>query len=231
MPIDHLEAAGNYIADHRPDVIIHLGDHWDMHSLSEYDRGKLAAEGADYQADIDAGNEAIERLMKQIRKKRGYKPRKIFLIGNHEERILRHINANPILRNKLGYKDFNLKEHGWAVRQFRTPVLIDGVAYAHYFYNPNTGKAYGGSAENMLAKIGFSFTQGHQQGKKIADRPLNNGKTLRGLVVGSFYQHDEEYKGPQANEHWRGCVFKHEVRAGTYCLMELSLDYLLKEWL
>lgn len=202
-----------------------------MHSLSEYDRGKLAAEGADYQADIDAGNEALAVLMKPISKARGYKPKKVFLIGNHEERILRHINANPIFRNKIGYKDFELRQHGWAVCQFRVPVTIDGVTYAHYFYNPNTGKAYSGNADNMLTKIGFSFTMGHQQGKKVAERSLGNGKTHRALVAGSFYQHDEEYKGPQANDHWRGCVMKHEVADGNYCLLELSLNYLLREWL
>jgi len=201
-----------------------------MQSLSEYDRGKLAAEGADYQADIDSGNEAIDVLMRPLRKVRGYKPRKVFLIGNHEERILRHINANPIFRNKIGYKDFNLKAHGWQVYQYQVPVEIDGVTYAHFFYNPNTGKPYGGRAENMLANIGYTFTMGHQQGKKIGERALGNGKTQRALVVGSFYQHDEKYKGPQANHHWRGCILKHEVKNGDYCLLELSLNYLMREW-
>ena len=214
MPIDHLEAAGNYIVAHKPDVIIHLGDHWDMHLLSEYDRGKMAAEGADYQADIDAGNKGMDALMRPLRRAKNYSPRKVFLIGNHEERILRHINANPILRNTIGYDDFNLKDHGWSVHQFHAPVPIDGVTYAHYFYNPNTGKAYSGHADNMLTKIGYTFTMGHQQGKKIAERSLGNGKTQRALVVGSFYQHDEEYRGPQANRHWRGGVMKHQVKDG-----------------
>ena len=37
-PTEHLIAAGNYIASKRPDVIIHAGDHWDMPSLSSYEK-------------------------------------------------------------------------------------------------------------------------------------------------------------------------------------------------
>ena len=228
--VDHLRAAGNYIADHRPEVIVHLGDHWDMHSLSVYDKGKMAAEGADYSEDINAGNVALDALMRPIEKKRGYNPKKIFLIGNHEERILRHIEANPILRNTLGYKDFNLKTHGFSVVPFLVPIVIGGVTFAHYFYNPNTGKPYCGHADNMLTRIGFSFTQGHQQGKKIAERSLGNGATQRALVIGSYYPHDEQYRGPQANSHWRGFVMKHEMGGGDYCLLELSLKYMMQTW-
>jgi hypothetical protein len=49
-------------------------------------------------------------------------------------------------------------------------------------------------------------------------------------VAGAFYQHDEEYAGPQGNHYWRGIVYKHEVRDGDYDLMELSLPYLLRAW-
>lgn len=228
---NHLIAAANYIAAKQPDVIIHLGDHWDMHSLSSYDRGTKNAEGARYDKDIKAGNAAIEEFEKVLRRRRKYKPRKIFLIGNHEQRIERHVSANPELHGTLSYDNFNLKENGWEVHAFLKPVCIDGVHYAHYFYNPLTGHPWGGKASTKLTNIGFSFTQGHVQGKDQSEKYLANGRTLRGLVAGSFYQHNEKYKGPQANRHWRGCIYKHEVRQGDYDQMELSLRYLLEKWL
>lgn len=240
VPLDHLTAAGNYIVAKKPDVIVHLGDHWDMHSLSSYDRGTKRAEGARYQEDIDAGLAGMEALLKPIwdfnkRKKKNkekqYKPRMIFNLGNHEERILRHVNANPELDGKIGFKDLKLEKFGWEVPDFLAPVEVDGVTYAHYFYNPNSGHPWGGKCSTKINNIGFSFTMGHQQGLDIAMKHLANGKTIRGLVAGSFYQHDEEYKGNQANDHWHGCIMKHEVKDGNYCLMELSLDYLKKEWL
>lgn len=235
VDISHLEAAGNYIVEKQPDVIIHLGDHFDMKSLSSYDRGTAKAEGALYQDDIDAGIEGMERLLTPIHeynkgRRKKYTPRMVFLLGNHEQRIERHVNSNPELRGKLSYKDLALKEMGWEVHDFLKPVNIHGVTYSHYFYNPLTGRPWGGKASSKLANIGFSFTMGHVQGKDQAEKYLANGRTIRGLVAGSFYIHDEDYKGPQANRHWRGCVYKHEVKNGDYCLMELSLDYLLRRW-
>lgn len=237
--LDHLTAAGNYIVAKRPDVVIHLGDNWDMQSLSSYDRGRKKAEGRRYNEDIEAGNAGMQALTQPLldlqakqasQKIKQYKPRQVFLLGNHEERIMRHVEANPELDGQIGYHNFNLAELGWEVHDFREPVCIDGVYYAHFFYNPMTGRPYGGRVHTRLQNLGFTFTMGHQQGLEVAIKALNNGKTVRGLVAGSFYQHDEDYKGPQGNDHWRGCIYKHEVKDGNYNIMELSLKYLLKQW-
>lgn len=235
--IDHLEALGNYAVDKKPDVIVCAGDHFDMHSLSVYDRKTARAEGARYQDDIDAGIEGMQAFLEPIRKynkgkskHKRYEPRKVFTAGNHEDRILRHVNANPELLGKLSYDDFRLKDDGWEVYDFLVPVTIDGITYAHYFYVPNTGRPFGGTAHNKLKNIGFTFVMGHVQGLDVAIRHLNNGQTIRGVVAGSFYQHNEAYKGPQANDHWRGALMLNEVKDGNYCMMELSIDYLLRRW-
>jgi len=240
VPIDHLTAAGNYIVKHKPDVIVHLGDHWDMHSLSSYDRGTKKAEGANYLEDIKSGQAAMDALLEPINaynrkrksnKKKQYKPRMEYLLGNHENRIARHINAYPVLDGVLGFDTLGLEAYGWNVNDFLDPLEINGVTFAHYFYNPMSGHPYGGKAHTKLNNVGFSFVMGHQQGLDMAIKSLANGKTIRGIVAGSFYQHFEDYKGPQANDHWQGCLMLHEVEDGNFCLMELSLAYLMKEWL
>lgn len=236
---DHLTAAGNYIIERKPDTIIHLGDHFDMHSLSSYDRGTKKAEGARLYADIEAGIMAMDELMKPINaynsrrrkhKMKVYKPKMHFLIGNHEERIMRHVNAYPELHGFLSYKDLELESFGWEVHDFLELVTLDGVGYSHYMANPNTGRPWGGVAKTRLNNVGFTFTMGHQQGKDLAEKHLANGQCLRALIVGSYYQHDEDYKGPQGNPHWRGCIYKHDVADGNYSLMELPMSYMLKEW-
>ena len=64
---DHLEWAGYYAVKMKPDVIVHIGDHWDMPSLSSYDKkGSRQMEGKRYVKDIDAGNEAMDRFMAPI---------------------------------------------------------------------------------------------------------------------------------------------------------------------
>lgn len=238
----HLEAAGNYIVDKQPDVIIHLGDHFDMHSLSRWDAGTVAAEGSRYVDDIDAGHAALDRLMRPIEeynrtrrayKEKQYKPRMVFLEGNHEYRIQREADSNPKLAGKLSLDDLAVGAWGFEQIPFLKPIDIDGVLYCHYFVNTASLKknVIGGTIDNKLKHIGQSFTMGHQQTLQMGMRWLNNGKCQRGIVSGSFYSHDEPYMGYQGNHHYRGCLMKHEVKDGNYCLMELSLDYLKKAWL
>ena len=236
---EHLTAAGNYIIERKPDTIIHLGDHWDMNSLSSYDKGTKKAEGKRVFEDIQSGIAGMEALMAPInaynarRKKHKmklYKPKLHFCLGNHEERIMRHVNANPELHGFLGYKDLELEQFGWTVHDFLELVELDGVVYSHFMANPNTGKPWGGVAKTRLNNVGFTFTMGHQQGKDLAEKTMANGQTIRALIVGSYYQHDEDYKGPQGNPHWRGCIYKHDVGGGNYSLMELPMEYMLREW-
>jgi len=240
VPLHHLEALGNYIVEKRPDVIVHIGDHWDMPSLSSYDRGKKAMEGRRVIKDIDAGIRAMEILLAPLRrlqarqkknKKRIYSPRMEFCIGNHEERIARHLESNPELDGSFGYENLCLADFGWNVNPFLSPVLIDGISYAHYFYNPLSGRPYGGAINNKLNKVKSSFTMGHVQGLEIATETTNTGNKIWGLVAGSFYLHDETYKGPQGNDHWRGVVMKHNVNNGDYSPCIVDIHYLLDKYL
>jgi len=240
VPLDHLRALGNYIIEKRPDVIVHIGDHWDMKSLSSYDRGKKAAEGQRIQADIDAGIAGMAALLgplrrlqhaQRVQKKRVYSPRMVFCIGNHEQRIMRHVESHPELDGFLGYDSLRLEEMGWEVHDYLQVVTIEGIAFSHYFYNPMSGRPYGGTIHTKLKNIKHSFAMGHQQGLDIATVTNNIGQKMWGLVAGSFYMHDEGYIGPQGNDHWRGVIMMHNVQDGNYNPCIIDMDYLLKNYL
>lgn len=62
VDLSYLSHIGAYIAEKEPDAIVHLGDHWDMPSLSSYDFGKKQYEGRRYIADIEAGNDGFALL-------------------------------------------------------------------------------------------------------------------------------------------------------------------------
>ena len=125
ISLDYLSHIGQYIVDKKPDVVVHLGDHWDMPSLSSYDFGKRQYEGRRYVNDIEAGNEGMIKLLSPIanynarqmsNKKRGYMPRLVFLLGNHEQRIQRAIDSDPKLEGIMGYHDLALQD--WEVYKF-----------------------------------------------------------------------------------------------------------------
>lgn len=198
--LSYLKSIGNYIVAKQPEVIIHLGDHWDMESLSSYEkRGSKYFEGKRYVADIKAGNEGMRYLLEPIKaynqqkkknKEKQYKPRLVYVRGNHEHRCHRAVSEDPKLEGLIGYHDMDLKD--WEVYDFLEMVEINGVHYSHYFYNPMSGKPWGGKAHTMLNNIGFSFVQGHRQGKDIAEKHLANGKTIRGLILGSCLTPDHK---------------------------------------
>lgn len=238
VPTVHLEWVGAYIVERKPSVIIHLGDHADMPSLSSYDVGKKVFEGRRYRADVEAANEAFDILCKPLadhnRKQREakhaqYLPERHLLLGNHEERILRAVNDDAKLDGTIGLDDLNYAEHGWTVHPFLEPVEIDGVWYAHYWANPMSGRPFGGNATTRLKTIGHSFTMGHQQTLDYALRFVA-GRSQHGLVAGACYLHDEDYKGPQGNAHWRGIIVKHQVEHGSYDPMFVSLEYLCRRY-
>jgi hypothetical protein len=230
VPTEHLRWAGQYIAERKPDVVVHLGDHWDLPSLSSYEqKGSRWFEGKHLMEDIKAGNDALQLLedgMGSFRPKR-----KVLLRGNHEDRLTRAIDADPTkLEGLVGFEHFNDVALGWEVIPYLKPIDIDGLMFAHYFYNPNNGRAYSGNVDTMLRNIGRSFVMGHQQGLRVGRRELASGHTQRGLVAGSFYQHEESYRGYQAAFEWRGILVLHEVSDGNYDMMEVSLDYLRRRF-
>ena len=230
VPLDHLRWAGQYIAERRPDVVVHLGDHWDLPSLSSYEsKGSHYFEGKRLKADIDAGNTGLDLLMEGMG---GFRPKRMVLLrGNHEDRLTRAINENPTqLAGLVGFGDFNDVSHGWEAIDFLQPIEIDGVTYSHYFPQPLSGRPYGGNIETMIKNIGFTFTCGHTQGLWWGRRELGNGAVRIGLVAGSYYLHDEEYKTVQGNHHWRGLIVKHEVAGGSYDPMMVSIEYLQKRF-
>ena len=241
-PTDHLYWVGQYIVDEFAESedleIIHLGDHADMPSLSLYDEGKMEMENRRYEGDIRAANAALDILNAGIisynahrakQHKKQWYPSRHILLGNHENRINKATSRTAKLEGVLSTNDLNYAAHGWQVHPFLEIIKLDGVAYSHYFYNPMSGMPYSGMVDSRLKTIGMSFTMGHQQQLLYGMRYVDN-KPQHGLVAGACYLHDENYKGPQGNHHWRGIIVKHEVEDGAYDPMFVSLNYLCKRY-
>lgn len=228
---------GNYINEKRFEKIIVAGDWWDMPATSNFNTAE-EQEAMRVIDDINSGNRAMRLLWKAVdasnnkatfghRKK--YKPEKHFLYGNHEVHLQRLWERDPRLKGVIGYDKLDLRD--FITYPFLQPVDIDGILYSHYFCNPMSGRPWGGMIETRIKNVGQSFTQGHAQSFKYGEIEVSNGKRRHGLVAGAFYMHDEKYKGPQGNNHWRGVVVKNEVRDGEYDIMKVSMNYLLNKYL
>jgi hypothetical protein len=238
VPLNHIDAAAKAVVDYKPDHVIVGGDWWDFASLNTHsEKGSTELEGKRYQDDLDAGNEAFERFAKPIEKEQkrlaqGRRKRwnlgKHFLRGNHEDRADRVARNDPKWQGVIG--SHNCQTRDFQVFPFLELLLLDGITYSHFFQSTHSHRAIGGSIPSMLNRIGRSFVMGHVQGFAYGAVPYPGNLRRHGLVAGSFYQHCEGYRGPQGRDEWRGIVVLNEVRDGDYCIMPLTLDYLLRRY-
>lgn len=234
-----LISIGNYIVEKRPEVVVCIGDFADMPSLSSYDVGKKTFEGRRYKADIEAAHTAMAALMEPIKEynkkaktghRERYTPKLVLTLGNHEDRITRAINNDSKLDGTIGLDDLEYVKFGFDVHDFLRPVVIDGVAYCHYFVTGVAGRPCS-TAQVQLSKKHMSCVAGHQQGLQIATGYRADGRRLTSIIAGSCYEHREDYLGPQGNEHWRGILVLHEVQDGAFDLMPVSLKFLREKYL
>ena len=244
VPTNHLLAAGNYMIKHKPDLVYCVGDFWDMPSLNRY-ATNLELEGSRIKGDLDAGKEAMMLFLKPLKdmqkkqkanKKGVYKPRLIFTTGNHEPsvRIPRYIEQYPILGGILIDDSTKwLESLGWEVYDYLDIAIIEGIRVSHYFQNPHSavGSPLSGTVDTMLKNMGVSFICGHKQGLRMGKHYLSDGTMRIGIQCGSFYQHEERFMGKQANNHWHGIIILNEVQDGSGDICEVSLNYLLKNYL
>ena len=236
--VTFLRAIGNYIVRKQPDTIVCLGDFADMPSLSSYDIGKKSFEGRRYAHDVAAAKAAMETLLEPIKKfnskavknkEKQYKPNMVLTLGNHEHRINRAVENDPKLDGVLSVDDLHYKEQGWDVYPFLDVAIVDGIAYSHYFVTGVAGRP-AGTASAQLRKTNMSAIAGHQQGLQIATGTRADGKRLQSVIAGSCYEHNEDYLGPQGNQHWRGCLMLHDVNDGEFDLMNIKLEWLKNKY-
>lgn len=231
---DYLDWIGRYIVDKKPDVIVHIGDFADMPSLSSYDVGKKQFEGRRYRDDVQASIAGMERLFAPIndynaKAKRNhekrYTPTLVLTLGNHEQRIVRATEDDPKLDGTISISDLHYEDFGWQVYPYLEPVVIDGIAYCHYFVTGIMGRPVS-SARQLLLKKHMSCTMGHVQQWDLATERRGDGGTITGLFAGCIYQHDEDYLSPQTNRVHKQIWMKYEVDDGFYYPHPISLEYL-----
>lgn len=238
VPTAHLTWAGKAICDYRPDVIVNIGDFADMPSLSTHDKvGSKYFEGKRYKDDVQSAKDGMAQMLAPLRslqksqkesKHKVYKPRMVMTLGNHENRINRAVNNNPMLEGVISIEDL-CYERDWEVHSFLHPVFIGGVGFNHYWPTGAMGRP-AASASVIVSKLHQSCVAGHQQGKQVAYGKRADGSSICAIIAGSYYLHDEDYMDALSNKHWRGLVILNEVNNGSFDELFLSMNYLEKKY-
>lgn len=237
---DRFKWLGELALERQPDVIIDIGDSADMASLCKYDEGNVRAEGRRYADDIRAYRDAMDKLLRPINKynnthskwkKKTYRPRLIKCRGNHEYRIVRAAGETPALYGHISYDDLKESKHGWEVFDFLKPAHIDNIAYKHFFTSGVMGRPIGGinHARTMVSKTYMSSVCGHSHMRDFWEDTDAVGRKVFGLVVGCYFEHDEEYT-TENDRFWRGLVYLKGVHDGQAEPEFISLDQIKKDY-
>lgn len=227
---------GKLILDVKPDIVINMGDMWDLPSMSTYDKGKASFHGRTYRRDLDAGLDFDDRLWYHVRKAKRKLPRSIFLEGNHEFRMKRALDLSPELNGMISFRDFDLERNYNDIVEYEggTPgyIGVDGIHYAHYFISGVMGRPIGGEhpAYSLITKLGSSATCAHIHTTDLCVRNDINGNRRMGLVAGVYQDYDSDWAGKINALWWRGVIIKREVENGTYNPQWVSIDQIRKEY-
>jgi hypothetical protein len=104
-----------------------------------------------------------------------YKPKLMFLQGNHEYRLERFENAHP---ESIGTytleRDQIFAQWGWQMRRYGELFYVNGVAFTHHPNNA-AGRAYGGKTGPQRAANDSTvpIVSGHTHRRQVHDCPKN----------------------------------------------------------
>ena len=205
---------GRAIVELQPDVVVDIGDWAEMGSLSSYDPiHKLMQEGLRLRDDIDVAVDARQQVHAELAafnkgRKRKYRPELLAALGNHEQRIVRAIDAEPQRYDGLVHtKDLGAEDFGWTVFPYLEPFYVAGVAFSHCWPKPGgrgmvTGVNHGRA---LLMHYHQTMVQGHSHTLFAHHERRADGKRLTAVGVGGYFSHDPEWVEPSnLSRWWRG---------------------------
>ena len=133
---------GKMIVERQPEEIIILGDFVSLDSLSDFDMNKrLLMEQRRYKADIRGANMALDLLLSPLQnynviqranKQKQYKPKLVYLEGNHEFRAERYVQTHAELKGFMDVpRDLRVDARGFLYIPYRSFYRVANTTYVH----------------------------------------------------------------------------------------------------
>ena len=232
------DIASKFIIDQKPDSIVLIGDFLTLNCLSAWDANKRAKmEGRRYTKEIDAGNEALDRLLSGIKKynrkaKKGhrtrYYPELVFITGNHEGRLDRYLEQDPTFEGHVSIeKDLRLKQRGFKVIPYREYHYIDDIGFTHIPHNkvqPISGMDITRKAQAVTVK---SVVFGHTHEQHLSHIHKEGMPHLQDTYnCGCFFSKKEDYVHGRVTNYYRGLTLLHVWKEGRFDIESWSMGRL-----
>lgn len=190
-----LSAVEGVMRDYRWDEIIQLGDFLDLDCISSYNEKRLRTiAGKTLQKDFDAGNRVLDRWQHLA-------PRSkiVILEGNHDERMLRYIDANPQLEGTVEVpKGLRLEERGiWWV-PYWSKGDVHKIGHAYFIHGEYVNDHH---AKKHVTRFGGNVFYGHAHDVQTYSLvQYKDDSTIVGQSLGCLCRYDQSYiKGKPTN--------------------------------
>jgi len=192
------------IKQFQPDILIILGDFADCFSVSSHD--KSPARKTLLHKEIDSVREHLEQL-EELNVKR-----KIYVAGNHEQRLERYITQKaPELFGLVDIPELlKLKENKWEYIPYKSHVCIGMLAISHDY-----GSAGQTAHRTANQRLGVPVVIGHTHRAASITRKTFHGKHMQSAMFGWLGD-------PKAVD------YLHQAQAQTNWPTGFGIGYLLK---
>ena len=173
------------------DYFILGGDLIDFPYLSKYSKNNLRSiEGKRITKDYDYANEHLDRWDSILK---GTKTQKVFIIGNHDQRVEKYIDANPNLEGFLELEsNLTLNRRGYKTiyNYPRGEVFsVEGINFLHGFYHNQF------HAKKHLDSFEGSAVYFHTHAFQSFTKSRFNKNLRIGQAVGCMCDYEQDYMG------------------------------------
>lgn len=221
--LERFEWLGHHITERKPDIVVVMGDFVSLNSLSAWDSDKRRKmENRRYREDVAVGNEALDTLLKSLQteqaiakqqKKKAYRPKMFFLEGNHEERLERYVDYNPVLEGSIDIlQDLKLEERGFSIIRYGEYLSANGTYFTHIPFAGN-GKPYHSTAttsslgKRILQSFSSNVVYGHTHRLEVQQVTRRGLPSIAAYNVGCYTaDKQEDYAANMVDDSWKGVV-------------------------
>lgn len=224
---------GRVMRTMRPiDHVVVIGDWHGMTSACRH-ISQLERETRRLVDDIAAGNDAIAAMHEECPVGTG--PQCHVVLGNHCARVDRLAQDRPEYEGLIGSHLYAWEAHGWEVLPFLDPLRIEGWRFQHFLPSRGNGRALSSSTTSLARKLlgpnGVRYSEsivvGHTHKLDVWTEATERRGRVWGLVAGCFFEHREDYAGPDSNaDWWRGLVFLRGAFAGDASISAVPMHEL-----
>jgi predicted phosphodiesterase len=203
-----------HLGQEKWDYLVLGGDILDFSYLSKYSIGNLRSiEGKRILKDYDYANKMLDRWK--------FKGKKYFLLGNHDQRVEKYINANPNLEGMLELEtNLHLKERGYEVincypknevLELGNFIFLHGI-YHNQFHSKKTLDVFD---KNVI----YFHTHTFQQFTKTRfDKSAKFAQS-----VGCMCNYEQDYMGKKASS-WQMGFLELEDKGGIIKMQEVIIN-------